>query len=1697
MAERFRIDKVVSIFDNDSELIQTLSDDSLYPLELIQKERLAEVLIDGESYSNGLTVNDLVSENYLKSDISSIISSLSDELYKQILYTFKYASVKMFFRDNYAKFLPPYDVTVLQDGGQRQIFIEAFMREFDKFSGIIDDIYNIVDLEKVPLDYINYLGQLIGYERKDYLLISDISFRELLKNMIEIYKIKGTNYSFELFFGFLGFDITVQEFWFDKRYGDPDITSNEFTNTVSQTNYLFYLTPIKPTTRIIDGMRYPYAVNEESIKQPLDLNMFQKYIDWHETGDTRGYSNKELIGDTEGFEGDTYTFFKTNIIQYSLESLRSNEEVQLSDDDLNIIELYVNFLTPVFVSTRVLLASAPFSEQATYILFFKDDKRSDPVFYRNRIFPITKIDAYNGDIGDSAGIIYVGDSYAELYNFVHIGDRFYVGDTTSFPIGDSDNIGFYYVAGDTNGDSHAFFLNSQTRIKTKEPFPGADQNTGGGYLFIGGPDYMFHTYEGTYPGNYYWGDTELGDSWEVSYHDANIPGRFEYWNFNYGLKTSRGMEPYQAEVNKRRKKLDWRHGDSLLISQAFFNTYTKIWNSKENTGTVAFWDNDSRNTNIIFSLGDSAWTAYNSTLTRQEYFLGNYEMFTITGNDTSTSAYAQMQAPVSGSDFTLQSIVRKGTNTKSKIALYDSSASTERIGIEINYTTKTVSLSNGDTLWYEWLNESQDTVWVAASTSSVVDSNTNVVRIYGQYDDTVSTAKYGYAGAVQLQASLFPSQHSDSQHSDSQHSDSEVQENLVLHLAMDQVYKDGGSYYVADASGNGNTATAMSMTSANEVSGVSGNALDFDGSADYLTVADDATLQFGTGDFAISFWVKFDDADLGLYQFLFDKRTANTFSGIVIYRNAAIERISFLIPAVVGSSWATTLSDSAINDTSSFHHIVCQRDDGSTSMWIDGVKQADTESTSASVSDGTYDIHIGSNWENAAKTNGKIDEFRIYDTALTEAQIKILYDLNDLNDLNTTKLVYKEKDKDGNLFSWPSAGSIEFYMYPHFSYADSKSRIIFSDGDSSGNWGIRFIYDSSVDMFRYAVSDDGGTTIEHIDFGASTDNIWEAGTAFISNEQLNKWLWIKLSWDTHNEDYRVWVGDSGILYEIGSIPIALVGDTIPFNNYISIGSETDEDGSTVFSGLITDFIFYKELHNNTSHFYENKPYYYPDNTSAVFSDGYNISGDYIDTQRKLFDRSYVNSAYNKIKSSNPLYNQEQIYEEMNRISYLGDSGLFKYTTYGIHGRDMLIFVDTTRKIYGDSVFGHGDTFTKDSVGDSILYFGDSHEFEANRYLFIDGDEYLITSTGDTWITIYPFIGDSGIAFPKYSYFDYYSSNDGDSLGDSAFSLNSGFINTKELIQFDLNSVSDITLGSNIPLEVNEEGRPFENQDIFSKERKNYYKFNYTSASGSFYLGEKVAGGTTGAQAIISSFGGDSIFYSIHPLDGNFLNGETITGDSSSTTATLSSFYQYTDKRGRILSIDVLDTTVGKVQVYDPMNGDSFNTTEFNSLTSDSYVYLYGVGDTTVGEYRVSSTARGAGDTVVITFGDSLPGSDQGDSGGYIIHVIKAFIKEIEKVGSGDSKGTIYIYDKGKKFLDFIGGDSIQIYGRGDTNDGYYYLFSDATHADDITTIRIGDSFPGASGDSGGFIKIKSGYWDFGDSHFPFDFDYFELIKTHI
>ncbi|RJQ30478.1 LamG domain-containing protein [Candidatus Parcubacteria bacterium] len=202
----------------------------------------------------------------------------------------------------------------------------------------------------------------------------------------------------------------------------------------------------------------------------------------------------------------------------------------------------------------------------------------------------------------------------------------------------------------------------------------------------------------------------------------------------------------------------------------------------------------------------------------------------------------------------------------------------------------------------------------------------------------------------------------------------------VLYIKGDEI---ASSTSIKDSSFSGKAITANGNA---RISGVGkiGNSVYFDGTGDYLSLADSDDWAFGTGDFSIDTWLKYDSVsgDLGIYGH-------GASNGFFIYSRSSDETINVVVDAggtlVFSAKWTPVANK--------WYHLALTRSGNNWGWFINGNKIGGT-SNSSTVGNYSGTANIGSAPGGGGNYfPGSIDEIRILKgTALTADQIRQAYE---------------------------------------------------------------------------------------------------------------------------------------------------------------------------------------------------------------------------------------------------------------------------------------------------------------------------------------------------------------------------------------------------------------------------------------------------------------------------------------------------------------------------------------------------------------------------------------------------------------------------------------------------------------------------------------------------------------------------------
>lgn len=206
---------------------------------------------------------------------------------------------------------------------------------------------------------------------------------------------------------------------------------------------------------------------------------------------------------------------------------------------------------------------------------------------------------------------------------------------------------------------------------------------------------------------------------------------------------------------------------------------------------------------------------------------------------------------------------------------------------------------------------------------------------------------------------------------------------------------------VWDKSFRSNNATTIG--SPTFVAGKKKQAIDLNGTSQRLTVPDNDSFDFGTGNFTLALWINMDDPGAGQHDTIYCKgnpETASQWCFQVLGAGITSQVLNF-------RSGATSIASSASQiTTSTWTHVAVRRSGTSIQMYINGVANGSAGVSAVNLTN-TQDISIG--YRNAGYNGyfaGLMDDVRIYDIALTNNEIKNLYNSIKIININTNTTWY-------------------------------------------------------------------------------------------------------------------------------------------------------------------------------------------------------------------------------------------------------------------------------------------------------------------------------------------------------------------------------------------------------------------------------------------------------------------------------------------------------------------------------------------------------------------------------------------------------------------------------------------------------------------------------------------------------------------
>ena len=170
--------------------------------------------------------------------------------------------------------------------------------------------------------------------------------------------------------------------------------------------------------------------------------------------------------------------------------------------------------------------------------------------------------------------------------------------------------------------------------------------------------------------------------------------------------------------------------------------------------------------------------------------------------------------------------------------------------------------------------------------------------------------------------------------------------------------------------------------------GANSYSLDLDGTDDRVELGDISQLN-STSAFSISFWLKVPSSAPSPTYF-YQSGTDTFYNAISFYQGSSLD---FII-GKSGTAYAGTRYSGSIKDDA-WHHLVGVYNGSTMTIYLDGSIPSQsgigTSVPSSTLSTGGSNPHIGSKTDDTADMQGKIDDFAIFDLALTASEVTSMY----------------------------------------------------------------------------------------------------------------------------------------------------------------------------------------------------------------------------------------------------------------------------------------------------------------------------------------------------------------------------------------------------------------------------------------------------------------------------------------------------------------------------------------------------------------------------------------------------------------------------------------------------------------------------------------------------------------------------------
>jgi hypothetical protein len=317
-------------------------------------------------------------------------------------------------------------------------------------------------------------------------------------------------------------------------------------------------------------------------------------------------------------------------------------------------------------------------------------------------------------------------------------------------------------------------------------------------------------------------------------------------------------------------------------------------------------------------------------------------------------------------------------------------------GSQINSNASTTNIINNN--WNFLVGKREGSIW-KIYVNGVLESQ-NDVGTFGSLSNTVDLRiNAGYYSGLIDDISIYNRALTETEISDLYHEGGwdPLSNGLMAH------YPFNGN--ANDESGNGHDGTVNGATLTTDRFGNENSAYEFDGNTNFIEVPSSSSLIL-SDNYSLAVWVKRNGSSfVGTGEEIIAKAVVNCDAELSLRPNNT---------AVLAKQSCENIVSSTVFDMNNWNFIVVTYSSTDAKMYLNG--QLNNSITTSAFGNTLSDILFGKSCTNNAYFSGKIDDISIYNRALTDSEINLLYHEGDPNNSNCNYI--------GNSQSWLGVSDI-------------------------------------------------------------------------------------------------------------------------------------------------------------------------------------------------------------------------------------------------------------------------------------------------------------------------------------------------------------------------------------------------------------------------------------------------------------------------------------------------------------------------------------------------------------------------------------------------------------------------------------------------------------------------------------------------